>query len=66
MKMWCLSYLLQGIQDDLGPVPNGTLDPRGLPLSPHFRDVTPLWLSGRSLLWAGPSKGSTEERIKGA
>ncbi len=36
----------------LGPVPNGTLNPRGLPLSPHFRDVMPLWLSGRRLLWS--------------
>ncbi len=25
-----------------GPVSNGTLNPRGLPLSPHFRDVVPL------------------------
>ncbi len=32
------------------PVPNGTLNPCGLPLSPHFRDVMPLWLSARSLL----------------
>ncbi len=41
-----------------GPVPNGTLNPRGLPRSPHFRGVMPLWLSGRSLLrsstvWSG-------------
>ncbi len=35
-----------------GPVPNGTLNPRGIPLSPHFRDIMPLWLSGRSLLRA--------------
>ncbi len=27
---------------DTGPVPNGSLHPRGLPLSPHFRDVMPL------------------------
>ncbi len=49
-----------------GPVPNGTLNPRGLPLSPHFRDVMPLWLSGRSLLRACTSAGSAEVRIEGA
>ncbi len=37
-----------------GPVPNGTLNPRGLPLSPHFRDVMLLWLSGRNLLQSLP------------
>ncbi len=26
----------------LGPVPNGTLNPRGLPPSLHFRDIMPL------------------------
>ncbi len=50
----------------LGPVPNGTLNPRGLPLSPHFRDVMPLWLSGRSLLRACTSAGSAEVWIEGA
>ncbi len=39
------------------PVPNGTLNPRGLPRSPHFCDVMPLWLSG--------SVGSVEVRIEG-
>ncbi len=34
----------------IGPVPNGTLNPRSLPLSPHFHDVMLLWLSGRSPL----------------
>ncbi len=34
----------------IGHVPNGTVNPRGLPLSPHFCDVMPLWLLGRSLL----------------
>lgn len=32
-------------------VPNGTLSPHCVPPSPHFRDVIPLWPSGRSLLW---------------
>ncbi len=39
------------------PVPNDTLNPCGLPLSPHFRDVMPLWLSGRSLLRSSPQCG---------
>ncbi len=43
---------------DTGPVPNGSLHPRGLPLSPHFRDVMPLWLSGRSLVRAQQKFGS--------
>ncbi len=30
------------------------LNPRGPPLSLHFRDVMPLWLSGRSLLRSSP------------
>ncbi len=30
------------VYKDIGPVPNGTLNPRGLPLCPHFRDVMPL------------------------
>ncbi len=46
-----LKYTLLSVYD---PVPNGTLNPRGLPLSPHFRDVMPLWLSGRSLLRSSP------------
>ncbi len=29
---------------DAGPVPNGTLNPRGLALSLRFREVMPLWL----------------------
>ncbi len=37
-----------------GPVPNGTLNPRGLSLSLHFCDVMPLWLSGRSMLRSSP------------
>ncbi len=37
-----------------GPVPIGTLNPRGLPLSPHFHDVMLLWLSGRNLLQSLP------------
>ncbi len=40
-----------------GPVPNGTLNPCGLSLSPHFRDVVPLWLSCRSLLRSSPQCG---------
>ncbi len=39
----------------IGPVPNGTLNPCGLPLSAHFRAVLPLWLSGRSLQQARTS-----------
>ncbi len=31
--------------------------PRGLPRSPHFRGVMPLWLSGRSLLRSSPQCG---------
>ncbi len=49
-----------------GPVPNGTLNPRGLPLSPHFRD-------GRSLLRSSPQcrlgRSADRERmtaVKGA
>ncbi len=44
--------------DKKGPVPNGTLNHCGLP---HFRDVMPLWLSGRSLL-----RACTSAATKGA
>ncbi len=57
---------LVGAEPETGSVPNGTLNPRGLPLSPHFRDVMPLWLSGRSLMRACTSAGSAEVRIEGA
>ncbi len=37
-----------------GPVTNGTINPCGLPLSPHFHDAKPLWLLGRILLRSSP------------
>ncbi len=49
---------LVGAEPETGSVPNGTLNPCGLPLSPHFHDVMPLWLSGRSLMRACTSAGS--------
>ncbi len=58
--VWCNRILIPVLEvralrfgTQLGPVPNGTLNPRG-PLSLHFRDVMPLWLSGRSLLRSSP------------
>ncbi len=58
--VWCNRILIPVLEvralrfgTQLGPVPNGTLNPGG-PLSLHFRDVMPLWLSGRSLLRSSP------------
>ncbi len=48
-----------------GPVPNGTLKPRGLPLSTQFCDVMSLWLSGRSLLRSLPQCGLSRSADRG-
>ncbi len=45
IKHWSFLVLVQKdtrVYKDIGPVQNGTLNPRGLPLSPHFHDVMPL------------------------
>ncbi len=53
LKQWFILWC-NGLTDSefrkLWPCPKWHINLRGLPLSPHFRDVMPLWLSGRSLL----------------
>ncbi len=44
---------------DVGPVPNGTLNPHCLPLSPHFRYVMPLWLLAKHLMHMVHLSGNT-------